>query len=111
MIKIYYVLNILPVDTTDNIILIFNIILLNPIGYSVPCFFFCNMKTTNKNNTRNLRICSHYLQRKYSKGCDVPEIRLRGKWLLNAGFNIGDYITITIIEEKLTITIDNKMNV
>lgn len=58
-----------------------------------------------------MRVCSHYLQRKYSVGSNVPEIRLRGKWLLKAGFNIGDYITITVIEERLTITVDNKMNV
>lgn len=55
-----------------------------------------------------MRICSHYLQRKYSAGSNVPEIRLRGKWLQNAGFEIGDYILITVTEKGLLISTDNK---
>mgnify|MGYP003623519338 CR=1 FL=1 len=55
-----------------------------------------------------MRICSHYLKRKYSIGSNVPEIRLRGKWLHNAGFEIGDYVLITITEKGLLISTDNK---
>lgn len=54
-----------------------------------------------------MRICSHYLQRKYSSGNKVPEIRLRGKWLQKAGFEIGDYVLITITEKGLLISNKN----
>jgi len=108
MIYIYHAPNILSANTTNNIILILNIISLNLIGCPISCLFFCNMEIINKNNIRNMRICKHYLQRKYARGCNVPEIRLRGKWLMNAGFNIGDYISITITDGVLTITIDKK---
>lgn len=55
-----------------------------------------------------MRVCSYYLQRKYSVGSNVPEIRLRGKWLENAGFEIGDYVLISITEKGLLISTESK---
>lgn len=99
---------ILSGNTTDNIILIFNILSLNLIGCRISCLFFCNMKIKNEGKNRNMRICSHYLKRKYTVGSNVPEIRLRGKWLQNAGFEIGDYVLISITEKGLLISTDSK---
>lgn len=63
------------------------------------------MKTI-KDKTRKMTVCSHYLQRKYSTGCEVPEIRLRGKWLMEAGFEVGNAVKITISEDGLMISVN-----
>jgi len=65
------------------------------------------MKTIRNAKMRNLRVYDHYSPRKYSQGCSVPYIRLRGKWLKHAGFEIGDYIKITVTEDGLMISPDN----
>ena len=36
-------------------------------------------------------------------GVDVPYLRIRGRWLQDAGFVIGRYVTIEISEGRLTI--------
>lgn len=36
-------------------------------------------------------------------GVDVPYMRLRGRWLQDAGFVIGRYVTIEVSEGRLTI--------
>jgi len=35
----------------------------------------------------------------------VPMIRLRGKWLQNAGFDEGSLVEITVTDERLTLTV------
>jgi type I toxin-antitoxin system toxin SymE len=35
----------------------------------------------------------------------VPMIRLRGKWLQNAGFDEGTPVEITVAEGRLTLTV------
>lgn len=36
----------------------------------------------------------------------IPMIRLCGKWLLDAGFSIGDYVSVSCEDGKLIITPD-----
>lgn len=52
--------------------------------------------------TRNLKVCeqSGY---KYKA---TPTITLKGQWLKEAGFEIGDYITVTVEDGKLIIAPD-----
>lgn len=66
------------------------------------------MKTIRDTKMRNLRVYDHCSPRKYSQGCFVPYIRLRGKWLEKAGFEIGDNIRITVTENGLLICPDKK---
>ena len=40
---------------------------------------------------------------KYNGKKDMPEIRLTGIWLQELGFNIGDKISLELIEGKLVI--------
>ena len=43
-----------------------------------------------------------------STGKPSPKINLQGKWLSNLGFDIGNYIEVTLEDNKLIITkIDN----
>lgn len=39
---------------------------------------------------------------------ETPTIMLKGQWLKEAGFNIGDYISITCEDGKLIITQDSE---
>ena len=51
---------------------------------------------------RNMKV---YSQSGY-KYQEVPSIILRGKWLASAGFEIGDHITVSCEDGKITITPD-----
>jgi len=64
------------------------------------------MKAVKAPKARNLMVYDHYSPRKYSQGCFVPYIRLRGKWLEEAGFGIGDQVKITVTENGLLISPD-----
>lgn len=37
----------------------------------------------------------------------VPQLRLEGMWLEEFGFNMGDTVTIQLLQNKLIITADN----
>ena len=52
--------------------------------------------------TRNLKV---YEQSGYRYKA-TPAIMLKGQWLKKAGFEIGDYITVTVEDGKLIITSD-----
>ena len=52
--------------------------------------------------TRNLKV---YEQSGY-KYKATPAIMLKGQWLKDAGFEIGDYITVTVEDGKLIIAAD-----
>lgn len=53
---------------------------------------------------RKLKISTRHVLRKY-KSVDVSLIRLSGKWLENAEFNVGDEIAITVDKKKLVIMV------
>jgi hypothetical protein len=55
-------------------------------------------------HTRQTRIISELRQRPYSPGTVVPFIRLRGRWLENAGFEIGDDVQIEVRDHQLVLT-------
>ena len=52
--------------------------------------------------TRNMKV---YSQSGY-KYREIPSIRLQGNWLKDAGFDIGDYISVTCEDGRLVITPD-----
>jgi hypothetical protein len=54
--------------------------------------------------THQTRIISELRQRPYSPGTMVPFIRLRGRWLENAGFEIGDDVQIEVHDNQLILT-------
>ncbi|TWP27776.1 type I addiction module toxin, SymE family [Apibacter muscae] len=56
-----------------------------------------------KKYTRRLKIYTHYSPGKYKKDCKVPYIRLRGKWLEQAGFQVGKPILVVVNKQKLVI--------
>ena len=33
----------------------------------------------------------------------IPQIRLQGKWLKDVGYEVGDYIQVTIIDNSIVI--------
>ena len=47
--------------------------------------------------SRKLKVCC-------STGNPVPKINLQGKWLLELGFSIGDYIEVVITNNQMMIT-------
>ena len=51
---------------------------------------------------RSIKVCS---QSGY-KYKETPVILLKGQWLKEAGFNIGDYISVTCEDGKIIITQD-----
>lgn len=55
-------------------------------------------------HTRQTRIISEMRQRPYSTETIVPFIRLRGRWLETAGFEIGDDVQIEVREHQLVLT-------
>ncbi len=54
--------------------------------------------------TRQTRIISEMRQRPYSTETVVPFIRLRGRCLETAGFEIGDDVQIEVREHQLILT-------
>ncbi|WP_166332449.1 SymE family type I addiction module toxin [Sphingobacterium chungjuense] len=57
--------------------------------------------------TRKLKIHSKLRTRRWDH-IALPEIRLAGKWLEEAGFKQGEYINIQVAKNKLIISIDKK---
>ncbi|MCE7060658.1 SymE family type I addiction module toxin [Dyadobacter sp. CY343] len=55
---------------------------------------------------RHLTVYSKYLPRAWDEYVIMPEIRLCGKWLLDAGFACGDEVTVRCFGDKLEITLN-----
>jgi len=53
-------------------------------------------------NKRNLKVEEHTFKNMYSAGTGA-RIRLKGKWLEEAGFSPGDRVTVKVEQKKLVI--------
>lgn len=62
-------------------------------------------KKSPKPAERQLKVYSKYLPRTY-RYTIMPEIRLCGKWLHEAGFECGDEVTVKCFGNKLEITLN-----
>lgn len=58
-------------------------------------------------NPRTLKVYETFQARQW-KYIAIPEIQLKGKWLRDLGFEIGDQIEIKQQKNKLTITLTEK---
>jgi toxic protein SymE len=54
---------------------------------------------------RQLKVYSKYVPRAWHQYVVMPEIRLCGKWLLDAGFECGDEVTVRCLGDKLEIRV------
>lgn len=52
---------------------------------------------------RQLKISSLFSRRKWIKHSKSPKITLSGKWLQEAGFNIGDPVKVRVENNQLII--------
>jgi Toxin SymE, type I toxin-antitoxin system len=55
-------------------------------------------------NLRKLKISSHYKKTIFKKPILNPKLTISGNWLKNAGFEIGESVTITVNKNQLIIT-------
>ena len=55
---------------------------------------------------RHLTVYSKHVPRAWHQYMIMPEIRLCGKWLLDAGFKCGDEVTVRCFGNKLEITLN-----
>jgi toxic protein SymE len=62
-------------------------------------------KKSPNRTERQLKVYSKYLPRTYRYAI-MPEIRLCGKWLHEAGFECGDEVTVKCFGNKLEITLN-----
>lgn len=51
---------------------------------------------------KKIKIRPKYRQRTYDD-IVIPEIKMEGKWLKDAGFNVGEYVTVCVERNKLII--------
>jgi hypothetical protein len=58
----------------------------------------------SKQNERKLKVYSRYFERTI-RGVILPEIRLSGKWLHEAGFTCGQDVKVSYEHNKIVITI------
>ncbi|MFD2742894.1 MULTISPECIES: SymE family type I addiction module toxin [Sphingobacterium] len=56
--------------------------------------------------TRKLKIHCKFRSRRWDN-IAVPEIRLEGKWLEEAGFKPGEHVIVCVRKNRLTIILDN----
>lgn len=61
------------------------------------------MKDLHKTHIRNITVYRYFSSRKWSKDIMFPQIRLIGKWLRDAGFEVEDKIKIVVSEKCLVI--------
>ncbi len=61
-----------------------------------------NQKLTKRPNVRSLKIQPKFRSNKYSQK-EVPEIKLCGEWLKQFGFEHGERVTVTSMENLLII--------
>lgn len=66
------------------------------------------MKISNSINSRKMKVYDHHSLRQSGEYCTVPQIRLCGKWLKNAGFKQGDNIKIITMNNCLIIIPDEE---
>ena len=64
-----------------------------------------------KNNTshtgeRRLTVAKRFYDRKYRRFAIFPEIRLAGKWLQKAGFDMGQKVVIKHSEKMIVIMVE-----
>lgn len=53
-----------------------------------------NENATSKSAVRKLKIAPMYCPRAFHRSAKVPHIRISGKWLRAAGFDIGQEVTV-----------------
>ena len=63
-------------------------------------------KKSPQPSERHLTVYSKYVPRAWRQYVVMPEIRLCGKWLLDAGFECGDEVTVRLVEGKLEISVN-----
>jgi toxic protein SymE len=62
-------------------------------------------KKSSSPSERQLTVYSKYVPRAWQQYVVMPEIRLCGKWLLDAGFECGDEVTVSCLGDKLEIAL------
>lgn len=55
--------------------------------------------------TRKMRICNRYFERQSGRFAIFPDIRLCGRWLMESGFEAGQYIRVAHERHKILITL------
>jgi len=60
-------------------------------------------------DVRSLKISSAFVRAQFKKSFK-PKLILTGDWMKEAGFAIGEKVTVTIFENKLIITKDGSNN-
>ncbi|MET7258171.1 SymE family type I addiction module toxin [Dyadobacter fermentans] len=63
-------------------------------------------KKSSNSTERRLTVYRKYLPRAWYQYALMPEIRLCGKWLQEAGFECGDEVTVKCLDNKLEITLN-----
>lgn len=63
-------------------------------------------KKSSNRSERRLTVYRKYLPRAWYQYALMPEIRLCGKWLQEAGFECGDEVTVKCLGNKLEITLN-----
>ena len=53
---------------------------------------------------RQLKISQLFAKRKWAKHSISPKITLSGKWLEEAGFKIGEPVTVKVLDNQLIIS-------
>lgn len=64
------------------------------------------VKKSSNTSERRLTVYRKYLPRAWYQYTLMPEIRLCGKWLQEAGFECGDEVTVKCLVNKLEITLN-----
>ena len=55
-------------------------------------------------NIRTLTISSNFIKNMWKKTTVTPKLTLSGVWLQNAGFEIGEKVTVAVKKNQLIIT-------
>jgi hypothetical protein len=63
-------------------------------------------KKSSNPTERQLTVYRKYVPRAWYRYAVMPEIRLCGKWLHEAGFECGDEVTVRCLRNKLEITLN-----
>ncbi len=66
------------------------------------------MKINKDIKLRKIQVYTHHSPRRTGVYTTNPQIRLCGKWLRKAGFNVGDQIRIITMDKCLVIIPDEK---
>ncbi len=96
------------IKLADIINSISNIISIPLIFYKIGMLLLCCMKKIGSIQIRYITVYSHFSPRLFARECLVPQIRLNGKWLREAGFDVQDRIKIVVSNKCLVIIPDEK---